>query len=63
MRAAARDPKFHAIMARAAVRVFCLSPQFTNGGDVHTEWTVNGNLHSTLRLLNLLRGALPSRTV
>ena len=58
MRALVVDGRFHAILARAKVRVFCLSPQFTNGGDVHQEWTVQGHLHTTLRLVNLLRRPL-----
>lgn len=50
-----RDGRFHALMARARVRLFVLSPQFLGGGDVIGAWTVQGSLHSTLRLLNLLR--------
>jgi hypothetical protein len=49
-----RDPRFHGLMARARVRVFVLSPQFTNGGEV-VPWTVQGSRHSSLRLLNLAR--------
>jgi hypothetical protein len=37
------------------VRVFVLSPQFTNGGDKIDPWEVQGSLHSSLRLLNLMR--------
>lgn len=50
-----RDDRFRAINARAAVRVFVLSPQFTAGGDKIARWTIHGRLHSTLRLLNHLR--------
>ncbi|MBN1208787.1 MAG: hypothetical protein JXB05_28260 [Myxococcaceae bacterium] len=50
-----RDPRFHGLLTRARVRVFVLSPQFTNGGDRIEPWKIQGNLHSSLRLLNLLR--------
>lgn len=50
-----RDPGFHALAAQAKVRVFVLSPQFTAGGDVLTDWTVRGR-HASLRMLNLVRG-------
>ena len=50
-----RDPRFLAMVAGAKVRVFCLSPQFTNGGDRIDPWEIQGGLHSSLRLLNLLR--------
>lgn len=50
-----RDSRFHGMMARARVRVFVLSPQFTNGGDKVDPWAVQGSLPSSLRLLNLLR--------
>ena len=50
-----RDARFHGMMDRARVRVFVLSPQFTNGGDKVDPWEVQGSLHSSLRLLNLLR--------
>ncbi|HYH97012.1 hypothetical protein [Hyalangium sp.] len=50
-----RAPPFHALLTGARVRVFVLSPQFTNGGDRIDPWVVQGNLHSSLRLLNLLR--------
>jgi hypothetical protein len=43
------------MLARASVRLFVLSPQFTRGGDKIASWTVQGRLHSTLRLLNHLR--------
>jgi hypothetical protein len=55
-----RDARFHGMMAEARVRVFVLSPQFTNGGDKIDPWEIQGGLHSTLRLLNLLR-RLPGR--
>jgi hypothetical protein len=55
-----RDPRFHRLVTEARVRVFVLSPQFTNGGDRIDPWVIQGHLHSTLRLLNLLR-ALPGR--
>ena len=50
-----RDPRFHGMMAAARVRVFVLSPQFTNGGDKIDPWTIQGSRSSSLRLLNLLR--------
>jgi hypothetical protein len=36
------------------VRVFVLSPQFANGGDRVSAWTV-GRRNASLRMLNLLR--------
>jgi hypothetical protein len=57
-----RAPAFQALLARARVRVFCLSPQFTNGGDRIEPWVVQGSRASSLRLLNLLRADdLPAR--
>lgn len=50
-----RDPRFHGLMGEARVRVFVLSPQFTNGGDRISPWVIQGSVHSSLRLLNLLR--------
>jgi len=50
-----RDARFHTLMAQARVRVFVLSPQFTNGGDRIEPWVVQGSLPSSLRLINLLR--------
>jgi len=50
-----RDARFHHLMTAARVRVFCLSPQFTNGGDRIDPWVTQGSLSSSLRLLNLLR--------
>ncbi len=50
-----RDARFHGLVTAAGVRVFVLSPQFTNGGDKIEPWVIQGSLHSTLRLLNLLR--------
>ena len=50
-----RDARFQAMFEAAKVRVFVLSPQFTNGGDRHSSWTVQGHMHSSLRLINLLR--------
>ncbi|PTL76076.1 hypothetical protein DAT35_51880 [Vitiosangium sp. GDMCC 1.1324] len=50
-----RDPRFHGMMENARVRVFVLSPQFTNGGDKIDPWEIQGSIHSSLRLLNLLR--------
>jgi hypothetical protein len=50
-----RDPRFHGMMGRARVRIFVLSPQFTNGGDKIEPWEIQGSVHSSLRLLNLLR--------
>ncbi len=55
-----REPRFHAMMTSARVRVFVLSPQFTNGGDRIDPWEIQGGLASSLRLLNLLR-QLPER--
>lgn len=55
-----RDPRFHGLLSSARVRVFCLSPQFTNGGDRIDPWEIQGSQHSSLRLLNLLR-RLPER--
>ena len=57
-----RDERFHRLMSSAKVRVFVLSPQFTLGGDLLPEWTVQGRMHSSLRLVNLLR-ALPPELV
>ncbi|MDY7225606.1 hypothetical protein [Hyalangium rubrum] len=50
-----RDERFQAMLARARVRVFVLSPQFTNGGDRIDPWEIQGSMSSSLRLLNLLR--------
>jgi hypothetical protein len=50
-----RDPRFQRAVKQAAVRVFVLSPQFTAGGDKVDPWVVQGGLHSSLRVLNLLR--------
>jgi hypothetical protein len=50
-----RDPRFHGMMGQARVRIFVLSPQFTNGGDKIEPWEIQGSVHSSLRLLNLLR--------
>ncbi len=50
-----RDARFHGLMSAARVRVFVLSPQFTNGGDKIDPWEIQGSLPSSLRLLNLLR--------
>lgn len=50
-----RDARFHGLMRRARVRLFVLSPQFTCGGDVLTDWTVRGR-HASLRMLDLVRG-------
>ncbi len=50
-----RDERFLGLLARARVRVLVLSPQFTNGGDRIDPWVIQGKLHSSLRLLNLLR--------
>lgn len=50
-----RDARFAELMARARVRLFVLSPQFTRGGDKIDPWVVQGSLASSLRLLNLLR--------
>lgn len=50
-----RDSRFGQTLRHARVRVFVLSPQFTNGGDKVEPWTVQGSLASSVRLLNLLR--------
>jgi len=50
-----RDTRFHRLSAQARVRVYVLSPQFTNGGDLVEPWESQGSLPSSLRLLNLLR--------
>lgn len=50
-----RDPRFAGMMAAARVRLFVLSPQFTDGGDVVDPWVVRGSRSSSLRLLNWLR--------
>lgn len=50
-----RDERFLAMHTRARVRVFVLSPQFTNGGDRISPWEIQGSMPSSLRLLNLLR--------
>lgn len=56
-----RDARFHRLVSEARVRVFVLSPQFTNGGDRIDPWEIQGSPHSSLRLLNLLR-RLPGKT-
>jgi hypothetical protein len=53
-----RDARFQGLIVNARVRVFVLSPQFTNGGDRIDPWVIQGHLHSSLRLLNLLRRPL-----
>jgi len=50
-----RDERFQRLMLNAPVRVFVLSPQFTNGGEKIPSWEVEGSMASSLRLLNLLR--------
>jgi hypothetical protein len=50
-----RDARFHRMSAAAKVRVFVLSPQFSNGGDLVEPWETQGSPHSSLRLLNLAR--------
>jgi hypothetical protein len=49
-----RDPRFAALMKRARVRVFVLSPSFTGGGDQVTN-EINGSLTASRRLINALR--------
>jgi hypothetical protein len=49
-----RDPRYQQMMRQAKVRVFVLSPQFANGGDRVSAWTV-GRRNASLRMLNLLR--------
>jgi hypothetical protein len=50
-----RDARFAQLLVKARVRVFVLSPQFTNGGDKVDPWVVQGGVHSSVRLLNLFR--------
>jgi hypothetical protein len=50
-----RDGRFGQLLRDAKVRVFCLSPQFTLGGDRVDPWVVQGSRHSSLRLLKLFR--------
>jgi hypothetical protein len=52
-----RSPEFATLNARARVRLFVLSPQFTAGGDRLASWTVGRRRSAGLRLLNLLRRA------
>lgn len=54
-RDALRDPQLAHWMRGAAVRVFCLSPQFTRGGDRFADWRIHGSRSSSLRLINALR--------
>ena len=51
------DPIFHNLLARARTRVFCVSPQFTNGGDRYSEWAIHGRRSQMERAVNRLRGA------
>jgi hypothetical protein len=51
-----RAPAFASLNARARVRLYVLSPQFTAGGDRLESWTVGRRRSAGLRLLNLLRG-------
>ena len=55
----AREARFRQLLVQARVRVFVLSPQFTNGGDKVDPWVIQGSRHSSLRLLKLL--AITSR--
>ncbi len=48
-----RDERFRRSLRTASVRVFVLSPQFTSGGDKVEPWVIQGDLASSLRLLNL----------
>lgn len=50
-----RSADFQRAVQQAEVRVFCLSPQFTAGGDKVNPWTVQGGLHSSRRILALLK--------
>jgi hypothetical protein len=50
-----REARFGQTLRDAKVRVFVLSPQFTNGGDKVEPWTIQGSLASSVRLMNLLR--------
>lgn len=51
-----RDASFHTLMRSAKVRVFVLSPQFTDGGEVLSTWTLGRRRHGLLRMLRLVRG-------
>jgi hypothetical protein len=50
-----RDPIFRSMLHRAKTRIFCVSPQFTNGGDRYAEWIVHGNRAWMRRAVNALR--------
>lgn len=50
-----RDARFGALLRRARVRLFVLSPQFLAGGDRFERWQTQGSKATALRLLNLLR--------
>jgi hypothetical protein len=52
------DPIFRNLLARAHTRVFCVSPQFTNGGDRYADWVIHGKRSRMQRAVNALR-ALP----
>ena len=58
VRGLVRDARFQRLSAEARVRLYVLSPQFTNGGDLVEPWTVQGSRTASRRLVNLLR-ALP----
>lgn len=47
------DARFLDMWRRAKVRVLCLSPQFTNGGDRHDTWRIAGRRTAMRRFLTL----------
>jgi len=47
------DARFRGMWRAAKVRVLCLSPQFTNGGDRHDRWAVAGRRSAMLRFVRL----------
>jgi hypothetical protein len=49
------DPRFVRALADAEVRVFVLSPQFTNGGDRVPSQAIYGDVDESRRLINALR--------
>lgn len=48
------DEGFLRMWRRASVRVLCLSPQFTNGGDRHDTWRIAGRRTAMRRFLALV---------
>jgi hypothetical protein len=56
------EARFARLMRGSRLRLFVLSPMFTNGGDSIRTATVNGSVSSSLRLINLLRREPGRRT-